>query len=542
MGLFFMRLKIADSSPANHLLISQIQISGDKASYDFIELFNPANKEINLKNYRLVKRTQNGASDSSIKSWRNDGDIFMPPGSYFLWASGEYGNYASSYLVIDAMTSAGISINNGIALKTNDTDETVDAVAWGETKNAFIEGAPFAVNPEPNQSLERKNKDVFLNALDTDNNAEDFILVSSRPRNSRSEYAMIESEQNFVSDPLPQVTATVTPTPVAAPIVTPKLTLSPVKPTPSVTLEPVVFSSPTPVLTTYPQAMRINEFLPNPIGSDNEGEWVELFNDSGESLNLADWQIDDEIAQGSKPFKIGKEIINPFGYAVFSYKQTKISLNNDKGEVNLITPNGKIMQKVYYEKAPEGESYNYFSNGWRWCKKTTPAAQNDICGIAGKAVDNSNKAKITEETVKIKTLENKVTANNISEIKKNEAEFLKEPIAASAAAAKKANQTINGKKTKAEEKEKNSLAADYAKKETKEPPFLSGADLAEKNQGAAAVLAPLSANNGKRIKASPVPYALLVIGIGLVFALMSIKAKDFVLKKEKNTLLLTNKK
>jgi len=183
-------------SNINHILISQIQITGGagQTTNDFVEIYNPTSQPFNLKGYRLVKRTQTGTSDYSIKSWTVD--TFIPAFGFYLWAN-------SVYTSISAMpnitTTASIADSNGIAIRfgPEDTGIIIDSVAWGEAQNAFIEGSVFPVNPGPNRSMIRKgwqgscvpaSSDATVgNGCDTDNNASNFEETSnSSPRNSGS--------------------------------------------------------------------------------------------------------------------------------------------------------------------------------------------------------------------------------------------------------------------------------------------------------------------------------------------------------------------
>jgi len=134
-----------------------------------IELYNPGSEEVNLKGYRLVKRTKTGTSDGSIKSWTND--ELIEPNGFYIWAN-------SSFVSVGAnvSTSATISNDNGVALRFGpaDTGEVIDSVAWGQAENDFIEGERFGQNPEDSgQKLCRQN------FVDTDNNAVDFILIDN---------------------------------------------------------------------------------------------------------------------------------------------------------------------------------------------------------------------------------------------------------------------------------------------------------------------------------------------------------------------------
>ncbi len=157
------------SPPSSKILINEIQITGGsgKTDNDFIELYNPNNFEVNFNGYRLVKRTQGGRSDTSIKSWTSD--TLIPANGYYLWANNNYSDISASP---DITTSATISSDNGIALRygPEDTGEIIDSVGWGAAQNVFIEGAVFSQNPGANQSIQRKS------FFDTGNNADDFEL------------------------------------------------------------------------------------------------------------------------------------------------------------------------------------------------------------------------------------------------------------------------------------------------------------------------------------------------------------------------------
>ena len=137
--------------------------------------------------------------------------------------------------------------------------------------------------------------------------------------------------------------------------------------------------------TSYSQDIIINEILPNPKGSDTaappQGEWIELYNQSDQKINLTSWKLDDLISSGSKPHMIDSGIfIEPNGYLVFYYKQTKICLNNNGDEVNLINPQGKTISSCsYQEKSVEQTSLARGKDGqWYWSVEPTPNKENLI--------------------------------------------------------------------------------------------------------------------------------------------------------------------
>ena len=188
-------LQAGTADIANHLVISEVQIAGEKASYDFVEIYNPTNTPLDISGYKLRKRTSTG-SESSIRVFPS-GSIIKSNG-YFLWANSEDG-YAES-VGADVSSTATLAKNNSIALLSPD-GTIIDAVAWGESQNPFVEGSYFPKNPMANESIERKAQtsstnttmasggvDEFNgNGQDTDDNSADFVLRENpQPQNSLS--------------------------------------------------------------------------------------------------------------------------------------------------------------------------------------------------------------------------------------------------------------------------------------------------------------------------------------------------------------------
>lgn len=117
-----------------------------------------------------------------------------------------------------------------------------------------------------------------------------------------------------------------------------------------------------------PPFIFISEFLPNPKGSDNENEFIEIFNNDQMPVNLSGWQLSD----GAKTFTFGDEVIKPGQYLAIYRPQTKIALNNDEDEIKLIMPNGEVIDLVSYEGVKEGQSFVLDEN-FIWQKTSTPS-------------------------------------------------------------------------------------------------------------------------------------------------------------------------
>ncbi len=131
----------------------------------------------------------------------------------------------------------------------------------------------------------------------------------------------------------------------------------------------------------FSDAIIISEIFPNPLGKDNQEnnyEWIELYNTSDKDVNLKGWRIDDVLNKGSKSYIIKEDsIIKAGGYKTFSYADTRIMLNNSGDEVNILWPDGEIIDSVKYEKTIEGQSYSLASGeNWIWTAEITPQKEN----------------------------------------------------------------------------------------------------------------------------------------------------------------------
>lgn len=158
------------------ILISEIQIdTTTSSSYDFVELYNPNNFDIDISGFQLKKKASTG-SETSIRVFSTGSKILAQ--SYFLWANS---NYALSGLIsADATSTQTLAKNNSLAL-FDKNGNLLDAVAWGSSTNPFVKGSPFSQNPEKNQSLGRKWIEG-TGYQDTDNNSVDFEIQSPTPK------------------------------------------------------------------------------------------------------------------------------------------------------------------------------------------------------------------------------------------------------------------------------------------------------------------------------------------------------------------------
>jgi hypothetical protein len=108
---------------------------------------------------------------------------------------------------------------------------------------------------------------------------------------------------------------------------------------------------------TLSNAIILSEVMPNPEGTDNDTEWIELYNTGTINVDLGNWALDDEEG-GSSPYTFPTgTMIEAQDFLVIYREFSKISLNNDTDEIRLFDFEGTIQDSVIYDGSPEGQSY-----------------------------------------------------------------------------------------------------------------------------------------------------------------------------------------
>lgn len=143
------------------VIISEVQIAGNVANDDFIELYNPGSDEFSLKGFELRRRTKADTTSTnefgSLFHSFSDSDS-IPAKGYFLWANkdGTAAFIAYADTKSPNTTSPALAANNSVAL-FDSTKTIVDTAAWGVDL-----AGPFAsfinANPDKNTSLVRDSK------------------------------------------------------------------------------------------------------------------------------------------------------------------------------------------------------------------------------------------------------------------------------------------------------------------------------------------------------------------------------------------------
>ncbi|MBU1146425.1 lamin tail domain-containing protein [Patescibacteria group bacterium] len=324
-GGFFISGKISLAATADHLVISEVQITGGtgQTGNDFIELYNPTSVPIDLDGYRLVKRTAAGATDTSIKSWTSS--TIIPAHGYYLWASI---SYTSISVTPDITTSQTIADNNGLALRfgPENTGTIMDAVGWGTATNIFIEGIVFSTNPGTNQSIERNFGGDLGNGEDTNDNSVDFNLQ------------LTPNPQNISSPPKPDLPPP--PGPVCGNLIC--------ESGEDYLICPADCAAPPPPPTEInPGDIVINEFVSDPAEGE---EWIEIFNNKDSDIDLTGWKLEDGVGT----IATLDVTITADGFQTIDLTSSK--LNNSGDIIKLKNSDGTIIDQVAYGNWDDGDT------------------------------------------------------------------------------------------------------------------------------------------------------------------------------------------
>lgn len=120
--------------------------------------------------------------------------------------------------------------------------------------------------------------------------------------------------------------------------------------------------------------VQISEWLPNPTGSDAEGEWVELWNPGPGAADLSSWRL---IAGTGKGYALQGVQLGAGERIVLYRRTTKLALKNTDGSLMLVNAEGvEIDHAVFVGTALEGKSANRDAVGRAFFAAPTPGAPN----------------------------------------------------------------------------------------------------------------------------------------------------------------------
>ncbi|MBU0661282.1 lamin tail domain-containing protein [Patescibacteria group bacterium] len=121
----------------------------------------------------------------------------------------------------------------------------------------------------------------------------------------------------------------------------------------------------------------LSEVFPNPVGSDSDDEFIEIYNAGETTQQLEGFILGDA---SSRRYTIGQLVLEPGEYHAFSRSETHIALNNSGEEiVTIYTPEEQVVDSVVYtHKVLEGESFVLVDGVWKWSMESSKGKENIV--------------------------------------------------------------------------------------------------------------------------------------------------------------------
>lgn len=136
--------------------------------------------------------------------------------------------------------------------------------------------------------------------------------------------------------------------------------------------------------------IKINELLPNAVGSDDGNEFIELYNPNDTTVDLGLYRLDVGVDTPQMyVFPLGLTIA-PNGYVVFSDSDIGFTLVNTQGQVTLSTLDSQPIDGApIYNDARDGMSWALIDTVWQYTNRPTPGAANLISIIEDEDVEEA---------------------------------------------------------------------------------------------------------------------------------------------------------
>jgi len=380
-------IKFGRADTADHLVISEIQVAGQTANDEFIELYNPTLSTVDLSSWSIQYR--GGSAGSFSRKNFVSGSIISPHG-FFLIAHNDFAGSVTPDMRHSsfAMSTSGgtvFLVNNQTTLSVGNESSIIDKVAYGTgTLLPELNGPAFTPSPPANQSIERRPGGDQGNGEDTNDNSQDFFATPS------------PNPQNTSSSPEPAISGPVCGNSTCetgedynnCPADCPNNNNDSNRDQQEIYVPHQI----------QPGDILINEIFPEPDATKGESEWIEFYNYTADAaIDLTGWTLEDNTA---KPITLAGIVLAPRQYYVLPKNKFSFALNNG-GDTLILKDNQAIIDQVAYgdyedgnvdDNAPapgksksigrnnnvEPMDTNNDKNDFSICQSVTPGRANDV--------------------------------------------------------------------------------------------------------------------------------------------------------------------
>lgn len=361
------------SALSSDVVISQVQL-GDSASVknEFVELYNNSSEAVDISNWCLYYVTSSQTASKMVCFVPTDGasHIYLPGHLSLLAVSNELMTAALPMLGDFHFTGVLSGISGNVRLQNNLGVE-IDKVGWGASTPELdlVAAAPAG------SVLNRKNLSADI-LKETDVNSADFEIIA--PRVTYHFGYIYEVEDVCANLDGAQATLPIGYVIDGVNCVLPTVDVCPNLDGVQVVL-PIGMKRFDDDCLILP--LQISEILPNAIGSDTGGEFIEIYNPNDVDINLNDYLISiGPDYSHNYQFPLGA-VIGAGKFAVIYNDDVKFTLLNTAGSVRLQTiDNLVIFETLMYDNPPEGFSWVFIDNRWQYTSILTPGSLN-ILGL-----------------------------------------------------------------------------------------------------------------------------------------------------------------
>jgi|GEM_PF-988180 len=348
--LYAAPVQAADQS-VDHIVIAVVQTGQVAAGgNDYIALHNPTDSDIDVTGWKIQYRSAAAASDSSWTTKRSIACLNVQADCH-VSITAHATLTASTYAINDVPTqplSSGFSDSGGqirLLQTNNQSSSVIDMLGYGTA--VTFEGTAAAAAPALGQALVRKSSAGF--AIDTDDNANDFTVGCFEPTINALAVMPTTTACTQSSTGTADGNAGMTDN-----------------------------SQQTQDDATQYLPLNITELLPDPAtpATDAADEFIELYNPNDVAVNMTGYKLQVSGSTQSS-FTLADDVVASGEFAVIYSGQSHLSLTNTGTTVQLVDPNGVVVDKVdSYGLAKTGEAWANINNVWQWTTTPTPGSAN----------------------------------------------------------------------------------------------------------------------------------------------------------------------